>query len=90
MLLAGCVNLDAMSEEERAAYMQEQEDQQLVRAEKLAEAYDYYRSMRNACISGGGVVVQTFSNNDLKRGRVNRFDLLRAGCMSKDSLRNGY
>ena len=90
LLLAACVNMDAMTEEEKVAYLQKKEDIKLERAEQLAEAYDEYVSMARACRSGGNVVVRDFSESDVKHKRVDKWQLKRAGCMSPQDMRNIY
>lgn len=86
VLLMGCVNLEAMDEEERVKYLQERQDQKYRIAEKRAEALDKYIQMSAACKKSHGIVVRTFTDRDLKMGRVDKWDLKGAGCISGRQL----
>ncbi len=68
LALSGCVDLEAMSGEERAIYLDKQEERQIRRAEKRAEAYDNYQKKALAC---RGYMVITRSVGELTAQEMN-------------------
>jgi hypothetical protein len=62
ILMTACVNLSEMTDEERLAYLDQQEEKSMVRQEALAEAkMDYYEKAAACENSGGFMIIQKSS-----------------------------
>lgn len=82
IVLAGCANLDKMTDEERSTYMYEQEDRIYERQEALVEAKLEYAAKAAACEKVGGAMLIRRQHSSRIRSEFTetRWDYLHARC----------
>ena len=82
VFIVGCANLDDMSEQERAAYLEEREDLRYQREVELIEAREQYYMTRAACRKNGGVmVIPRKAGHQRTTARESKREYLYARCI---------